>query len=174
MKISLIPPVLFGSEVVIAFCSPLWKSCMKFTNYSLIPDSSFFWQKEQQRLYPANIYLFKDTLKDFNDFKNKQKSEWSNVFDMQKRVYSESVFNTLYIEIKNKFLDKIIGSKKAVFFLSRTPTYHSFSFNLRFLYELKHNICLSKTVCGIFRFRFRFVFIKGYIFIQQNARFLWL
>ena len=28
---------------------------------------------------------------------------------------------------------------------------------------------LSKTVCGIFHFRFPFVFIKVYIFIQQNA-----
>ena len=28
---------------------------------------------------------------------------------------------------------------------------------------------LSKTVCGIFHFRFRLVFIKIYIFVQQNA-----
>ena len=27
---------------------------------------------------------------------------YSNVFDMQKYVYSESVFNTLFIEIKQK------------------------------------------------------------------------
>ena len=27
----------------------------------------------------------------------------------------------------------------------------------------------SKTVCGIFRFSFRFVFIKVYIFVSQNA-----
>ena len=53
------------------------------------------------------------------------------------------------------------------FFLSRAPTYHSF--NLQFLYEMKHKIRLSKTVCGIFRFRFRLVFIKVYIFVQQNA-----
>ena len=38
--------------------------------------------------------------------------------------------------------------------------------NLRFLYELKHKLRLSKTVCGIFHSRFRFVFIKVYIFIQ--------
>ena len=65
--------------------------------------------------------------------------------------------------------DKINGTKNALFFLSRAPTHHSFTFNLRFLYELKHKVCLSKTVCGIFHFRFRFVFIKVYIFVQQNA-----
>ena len=47
-----------------------------------------------------------------------------------------------------------IRYKNALFFLSRAPTHHSFSFNLWFLYELKHKLCLSKTVYGIFRFRF--------------------
>ena len=41
--------------------------------------------------------------------------------------------------------------------------------NLRFLYELKHKVRFPKTVCGIFHFGFRFVFINGYTFIQQNA-----
>ena len=63
--------------------------------------------------------------------------------------------------------------KKVVFFLSRAPT-HSFTFNLRFLYELKHKVRLSKIVCGIFHFRFRFVFIKVYIFVQQNAWTFWV
>ena len=66
--------------------------------------------------------------------------------------------------------DKINGTKNALFFLSRAPVHHSFNFNLRFLYELKHKVCLSNTVCGIFNFRFRSVFIKVYIFAQQNAR----
>ena len=65
--------------------------------------------------------------------------------------------------------DKINGTKNALFFLSRAPTHHSFTFNLRFLYELKHKVRLSKTVCGIFHFRLRFVFIKVYIFAQKNA-----
>ena len=65
--------------------------------------------------------------------------------------------------------DKINGTKNALFSLLRAPTHHSFTFNLRFLYELKHNVRLSKTVCGIFHFRFRFVFIKVEIFVQQNA-----
>ena len=65
--------------------------------------------------------------------------------------------------------DKINGTKNALFFLSRAPTHHSFTFNLRFLYELKHKVRLSKTVCGIFHFRFHPVFIKVYVFVQQNA-----
>ena len=65
--------------------------------------------------------------------------------------------------------DKINGTKNALFFLLRAPTHLSFTFNMRFLYELKYKVRLSKTVCGIFHFRFRFVFIKVYIFVQQNA-----
>ena len=61
--------------------------------------------------------------------------------------------------------NKINGAKSALFFLWRAPTHDSFTFNLRFLYELKHKVCLSKTVCRIFYFRFCFVFI----FIQQNT-----
>ena len=45
--------------------------------------------------------------------------------------------------------DKINGTKNAFVFLSRAPTH--------------------QTVCGIFHFRFRFVFIKAYIFAQQNT-----
>ena len=65
--------------------------------------------------------------------------------------------------------DRINGTKNALFFLSGTPTHHSFTFNLRFLYELKHKVHLSKTVRGIFHYRFLFHFIKVYIFVQQNA-----
>ena len=63
--------------------------------------------------------------------------------------------------------DKINGTKNALFFLSRTPTHHSFTFNLRFLNELKHKVRLSKTVSGIFHFRFRSVFIKVCFFFNK-------
>ena len=64
--------------------------------------------------------------------------------------------------------DIINGTKNALFFLSRAPARHSFTFDLRFLYDLKHKVRLSKTVCGIFHFRFSFVFTKVYVFVQQN------
>ena len=69
-------------------------------------------------------------------------------FDVQKCVNYKSVFNTLHIEVKHKCLKKfhweqINGTENALFFLSRAPTHYSFVFNLRFLYELKHKVCLS-------------------------------
>ena len=65
--------------------------------------------------------------------------------------------------------DKINGTKNALSFLSLASTHHNFTFNLRFLYEVKHKVRLSKTVYGIFYFQFPYVFIKVYIFVQQNA-----
>ena len=83
-------------------------------------------------------------------------------FDVLKRIYSY-VFSTLYIEIRHKFKkkissDKLSDTENALFFLSRTPTHHSFTFNLRCLYELTHKARLPKTVCGIFHFRCRFTY----------------
>ena len=40
--------------------------------------------------------------------------------------------------------------------------------NLLFLYELKGKFRLSKSVCGIFHFQFRFVFIKTYFFSRKH------
>ena len=54
-------------------------------------------------------------------------------------------------------LEKINGTKNALFFLSRAPTHHSFIFNLRLLYELKHKVRLSKSV-GDFPFSIPFRF----------------
>ena len=70
--------------------------------------------------------------------------------------------------------DKINVAKTALFFPLPAPTHHSFTFNSRFIYDLKHKIYLSKSMCGIFNFRFRLAFIKVYIFAQQKARTLYL
>ena len=48
--------------------------------------------------------------------------------------------------------DKISGTKNAFFLLLQAPTDRSFTFNLRFLYELKYKVRLSETVCGISHF----------------------
>ena len=69
--------------------------------------------------------------------------------------------------------DKINGTKNVLFFLSRILTHHSFTFNLRFFYELKHKVRLSKTVWDfafsiLFCFSYYFLFCF-YILIQQNA-----
>ena len=71
--------------------------------------------------------------------------------------------------LKKILSDKINVAKNALFFLSRAPAHHSFTFNSGFLYELKHEYHLAKTECWIFHFRFRFVLMKVYIFFLQRA-----
>ena len=107
------------------------------------------------------------------------KSAWSNIFWYVKAcIFWKCIQNTIHwdkIRMLKKFpLDKINRTKNALFFLSRAQTHHSFTFNLKFLYELKHKIGLSKTFCEIFHFRFSFVFIKVYIFVHQKAWTLWV
>ena len=66
--------------------------------------------------------------------------------------------------------DKITFS----FVSSNSNSANSFTFNLRFIYELKPKVLLYKIMCGIFHFRFCFIFIKVYSFAQQNALALWV
>ena len=111
--------------------------------------------------------------------KTSNKSVWSNGFwHVKAYILCKFIQYTIHWDkrqmLKDFSLDKINGTKNTLLFLSRAPTYHSFTFNLRFLCELKHEVRPSKTVCGIFHFRFRFVFIKIYIFFQKNAWIIWL
>ena len=46
-------------------------------------------------------FTFKDTMIPSIILKTSNKSVWSKVFDVVKYVYSESVFNKLYIEINH-------------------------------------------------------------------------
>ena len=69
---------------------------------------------------------------------------------------------------------EINGTKNALFFLLLGPTHHSFAINLGFLYELKHKVSPSKTMCRIFHLQSPFTLIKVYIFVQQNAWTLYL
>ena len=56
---------------------------------------------------------------------------------MQKYIYSESLSNTLYIELTQKlkkFLsDETNITKNALYFLSRAPNYNSFILNSQLL-----------------------------------------
>ena len=108
--------------------------------------------------------------------KPSNKSVWSNAFWYVKVCIFWKCIQ--YIEIKQIFKkfpsDKISRTKNTLFILSWAPTFHGFSFNLWFLYELKHKICLSKTLYWIFHFRFRSVLIKVYFFVEHNAWTLWL
>ena len=67
--------------------------------------------------------------------------------------------------LKKNPLDKTNGTKNSLFLLSRAPTHHSFTFNLRLLYEMKHEFRLSKTLLSILDpdlllLKFRFSFNK--------------
>ena len=91
-------------------------------------------------------------------------------------ISSENLFNTLCIEIKQmlrKFAsDKINFTKNALFFLSQAQIHHSFPFNLRLLYKLKHEVSLSKNLWEIFQVRFYSVFISLYFRSTKNMEYL--
>ena len=83
--------------------------------------------------------------------KNKQKSVWSKSFRYLKVfIFWKFIQYNIHWD-KTKMLKKsprrkVTVQKNALFFPSRVPTHHSFTFNLRFLYELKHKVCRSKVV----------------------------
>ena len=111
--------------------------------------------------------------------KTSNKGAWSYVFWYVKVcIFWKYIQYTRHWDktqiLKNVPSDRINCTKNTVSFLSRAPTHYNFTFNLWFLYELKHKVRLFKTMCGIFHFRFRFLFVKVYIFLQQNAWTLWL
>ena len=109
--------------------------------------------------------------------KTNNKSVWSNVFWYIKVCifwkciqYTIHWDNTQILQISNFLKQNELVQKMPSFFF-----FHElFFFPLWFSYELKHKIRLSKTLCGIFHFQFCFIFIKVYIFTQQNAWTLWL
>ena len=121
-------------------------------------------------LFQLNFNIFKDKLKAFNDFKNMQKSVWSNFFLICKSMFILKVYSMQMLKFPSH---KINGTTTVLFFLSRAAIHHSFTFNLQFLYELKRKVHPSKTLYEIFHFQYRFI-IKVYIFVQQNAWTLWL
>ena len=107
------------------------------------------------------------------------KTSRSNVFRYVKVcIFWEFIQYTIHwdkTQILKKFpSDRINSTKTALFFLSRAPNHHNFTFNSQFLYKLKHMVHHFKTVRVIFHFRFRLLFIKFYIFVQQKAWTLWL
>ena len=87
-------------------------------------------------------------------------------FDMEKFLYSKS-YSIHYTLRYNTNVKKICFRHDKRY--KKCPL-----FSLRFLYEVKHKVRLSKTIRGFFHVRFRHVFIKVYIFVQQNAWTLWL
>ena len=82
--------------------------------------------------------------------KTSNKGIWSDVFWYVKVcIFCKCIQYTIHwdkIETLKKNFGQTNSTKNALFFLLRAPTHHSFTFNLWFLYELKHKVRLSKTV----------------------------
>ena len=134
----------------------------------LLNKGSFYWSEEpfSKNNFDLRIHWRLSTI-----LKTNSKSVWSNVFWYVKVcIFWKHIQYTIHWDktqmLKKIPLDKINSTKNTLFFLLQAPIHHSFTFNLWFLYELKHKVCLSKTVCGVFHFWFCFVFIKVYIFVQ--------
>ena len=83
--------------------------------------------------------LFKDTLKAFNDFQNKQQVLEVMRFDMPKYIYSESLFNTIYIEINTNVKKNFLRTKQTLQIM------HSFFFPELELITVLLLICNSYT-----------------------------
>ena len=116
-----------------------------------------------------------DTLKDFDDLKTSKRSVWSNVFWYVKLyIFWKFIKYTTHWDktqmLKKSPSKKINVTKNALSFLLRAPAHHSFNFNLLFIYELKHMVHLSISVCGIFHLQLQ----KLYIFVQKKAWAIWL
>ena len=119
----------------------------------------------------CNCTSFKGTPKAFDDFKNKQQKclKWCFLY-VNVCIFWKWIQCSIHLDktqmLKQLFSIKINGIKNTLFFLSGAPTHDSFTFNLRFLYVLKHK-------CWIFHFGFRFVFIKVYILLNKVHRLLY-
>ena len=119
------------------------------------------------------VSLLKDTLEALDYCKNKQKSVWSNVFWYFKVcIFWKCIQYSKHWDKHNNVKENSFGQNKqyknALFFLPRALTRHSFTFKLRFSYELKHKICLSKTVWD-FQFSILFRFYKSSYFSSTKC-----
>ena len=101
--------------------------------------------------------------------KASNKSQWSNHFWYVKVcIFWKGIQYTTHCNKTQIFLEKMPSFFTRELQLITVLLWFSLV-NLRFWYETKHKLCVSKTVLGIFHFWLRSVFIKVYNFVQQNA-----
>ena len=87
---------------------------------------------EKSFWYKKLNFGFKDIVQTFNDFENKQKSVWIDVFWYLKLwIFWKCIQYTVYCD-KTQMLKKfsshyVNGTKYALFSLSRAPTHHIFT-----------------------------------------------
>ena len=120
-------------------------------------------------LFPFPLYHgLKDTLKAFDDFQNNQKSVWSNAFWYIKVCIFWKCIQWAKYWDKTQLLKKSSSGKLGGTKIALRAATHQFYFQFAILQCVKAQGSSLKS-CGIFHFRFRFVFIKVCIFIEQNA-----
>ena len=129
----------------------------------------FDWLSLIDNQYDVKVFVLKDTLKAFNNFQNKQKNVRKNVFWYIKvSIFWKCIQYTIHwgkTQMLTKFpLEKTNGTKNYLFFLLQAPTHHSFTFNLRFLYELKHKdssikICMGFSIFDSISFLLKFIIL---------------
>ena len=83
----------------------------------------------------------------------KAKKVWRKVFwNVKVRIFWKCIQYTIHWDktqmLKKCSSAKINGTKNALIFLSQAPIYHSFTFNFRFLYALKHKVFYVKLCAG--------------------------
>ena len=112
-------------------------------------------------------------------FKRSNKSVWSNIFWYIKGcILWNCIQYTIHWDksqtLKNFPSDKINGTKLPSFFLCKLRLITVLLLICDSYMSWSTKFVSLKLKCGIFHFRFRFVFIKVYTFVQQNALTLWL
>ena len=109
--------------------------------------------------------------------KTSNKSVWRNVFWYVKVcIFWNCIQCTIHWDktqfLKNFPSNKISRTKNVLFFLSQTPTHHSFTFNLPFYMSWSTRF-VSLKLCEGFSI-FDLVSLQVHLFVQQNAWSLWL
>ena len=140
---------------------------------SLLPVNMNF--KFNFRLHVNIISLFylRVRWKLLTILKTSKKSMKQRFWCEQVYIFSKFLQYTMHwgkTQMLKKFpSDKRNDKRNLLLFLSRAQTHHSCTFITQSLYELKHKVRRSKSVSGIFYFKFRFIFIKAYIFVREKA-----
>ena len=171
--------VFFGHHIYVyslnTRCILTWKAAVNRCSVKkLLRKNS---QKSQENTCGGTCHTFKNPLKDFDNFKSKQNSVWSNVFWYVKVcIFWKCIQDTINWDKKQNVrkisLRQNKRYKKCPLFYFASSNSSQFYFEIAILIWAEGSF--SKTVYGIFHFWFRFVFIKAYIFIQQNGWTLWL
>ena len=154
-KVNLFSTTSFSKLILLLWIHWRLSTILKTSNKSVWSNISWY----------VKVYIFRKFIQNT--------IQWGKT-QVLKKIPSDKINITKNTNVKKSTFGQNKRYKNALFLLSQAPTHHSFTFNLRFSYEMKDKVRLSKTAFEIFHFRFRFVFIEVYIFVQHHEWTLWL